>query len=580
VVSSQHGPRGAHQILRALAELWPRAPVVDDELTIACRFLDAPEATRLVAASNVLGIVVGVLGLLLVGLTRRISVLPIVVIIGVVPPIAARQLPIAAAQFVRTRALGESPALFGRLTLILRVEPSLERAARFASRSGDGRLAAALGGHVRRARAGPESGLRSFAKEWGAWEPALERASARIVDATAAPPDERIRGCERALETVRSSVEHRLASFADDLRGPVTGLYAFGVLLPLALVGVLPAARIAGLQVGMAQLVLLYDLLLPLGLLGAGAWLLTKRPVAFPPPRVGRDHPDVPDRRQEAVALGIGTAVAAAVLCRAILPWATPIAALGTGGGVALYHAFEPRTAIRERVRETEDGLPDALALVGRRVADGTAVERALTEVSEELPGPAGELLGAAAERTQTLGIPVEGAFFGEYGVLSDLPSDRARDAGTMFTLAATEGAPAGDVLVTAGDHLRALQQAGADGRRKLAAVTGTLANTAVLFGPLVGGVTVAMVGGVSSDPVAAAGVNAAASSGTVGFETAALGRAVGVYVLAMAGVLTGLSTALEHGVDRSLLGYRVGIALPTATGAYVAAVVVAGTVL
>jgi hypothetical protein len=105
--------------------------------------------------------------------------------------------------------------------------------------------------------------------------------------------------------------------------------------------------------------------------------------------------------------------------------------------------------------------------------------------------------------------------------------------------------------------------------------VTGTLANTAVLFGPLVGGVTVAMVGGVSTAPATAAG-----GVGATNFGAAVLGQTVGVYVLALAAVLTAISTALEHGLDRSLLGYRVGIALPTATGAYVASVVAAGTVL
>jgi len=563
------------RLVHWLAAVWPEEPEIDDQLESACRFVGAPPAPELVAAGHTLGVVVGAVAVVLGAVSGRLALLPLAAVVGVVPPVVARHAPVGAARFARTRALGETPALFGRLTLRLRVEPSLERASRFAARSGNGRLAAALGGHVRRAKAGPEPGLQSFAADWGEWEPALERASALVVDAAAAPPEARNRGCERALETVRSSVERRLGSFADDLRGPVTGLYAFGVLLPLALVGVLPAARIAGLQVGIGQLVVLYDLVLPLGLLGAGTWLLTQRPVAFPPPRVGSGHPDVPNRRVEATALGLGTGIAAALGCQVVLHWVTPIAAVGCGLGIALYHYYEPRTAIREHVREVEDGLPDALALVGRRVGEGAAVEQALEEVSGELPGPTGELLGEAAARGRTLGIPLEAAFFGDHGVLANLPSKRARDAGTMFTLAATEGGPAGDVLVTAGDHLRALQRAEAEGRRELAAVTGTLANTAVLFGPLVGGVTVAMVGGVSTDPA-----TTASSVGAVSFGTAALGRTVGVYVLALAALLTALATALEHGVDRSLLGYRVGIALPTATGAYVAAVVAAGAVL
>jgi hypothetical protein len=147
-----------------------------------------------------------------------------------------------------------------------------------------------------------------------------------------------------------------------------------------------------------------------------------------------------------------------------------------------------------------------------------------------------------------------------------------------MLALAASEGDSAGDVLVVAGDHLRALQQIEAEARRELAAVTGTLANTAVLFGPLVGGVTVSMVSGIPTDAKATAG--GAVGSGAAAFGTAALGQAVGVYVLSLAVLLTALSTALEYGVDRSLIGYRVGIALPTATGAYIAAVVTAGAVL
>jgi hypothetical protein len=50
--------------------------------------------------------------------------------------------------------------------------------------------------------------------------------------------------------------------------------------------------------------------------------------------------------------------------------------------------------------------------------------------------------------------------------------------------------------------------------------------------------------------------------------------------VLLLAVILTGLATALERGIDRSLLAYRIGLALPTATAAYVAAVVAAGAVL
>jgi hypothetical protein len=49
--------------------------------------------------------------------------------------------------------------------------------------------------------------------------------------------------------------------------------------------------------------------------------------------------------------------------------------------------------------------------------------------------------------------------------------------------------------------------------------------------------------------------------------------------VLVLAAVLTALSTGLRRGVDRALVGYRVGMALLAATATYLAAVVAGGLV-
>ncbi|WP_049980991.1 type II secretion system F family protein [Halolamina rubra] len=363
----------------------------------------------------------------------------------------------------------------------------------------------------------------------------------------------------------------------------MTGLYAFGVLLPLALVGVLPAARLAGVNVGIVALSALYNLLLPVGLLGASGWLLAERPVSFPPPRIGPSHPEVPDRRRSAALLGVLAGGVTGFGAALLLPWAVPIVAVGAGGGAALLRLFAPVRELRREVREIESGLPDALALVGRRVDDGVAVERALEAAAAELTGETGELLDRATRRSSQLGLPVGESFFGRFGVLRTVPGSRLRDAGQLFALAATEGPPAGDALVAAGDHLRELARVERDARRELAAITGTLSNTAALFGPLVGGVSVAMVGRIPADAAGslnggAASTASAASAAPLGPGT--LGPVVGVYVLLLAAILTGLATALERGLDPSLLGYRIGLALPTATAAYVAALVAAEAAL
>jgi len=58
------------------------------------------------------------------------------------------------------------------------------------------------------------------------------------------------------------------------------------------------------------------------------------------------------------------------------------------------------------------------------------------------------------------------------------------------------------------------------------------------------------------------------------------LGQIVGAYVLILAALLTALATGLERGFDRTLVAYRVGIALPTAAATYLVAFLGAGLLL
>jgi hypothetical protein len=128
-----------------------------------------------------------------------------------------------------------------------------------------------------------------------------------------------------------------MRDFAVKIQGPASVLYAFGVLLPTALVALLPAARSAGLAVTSLTMVLVYDLLVPAVVAAGSVWLLAQRPVAFPPPRVTTSHPDVPDRTRRAVLAGAATAAVAWAASGQVLPaWAPPVVSSGTGLGPVL----------------------------------------------------------------------------------------------------------------------------------------------------------------------------------------------------------------------------------------------------
>lgn len=259
-----------------------------------------------------------------------------------------------------------------------------------------------------------------------------------------------------------------------------------------------------------------------------------------------------------------GTALAGSVLARRILPlWALPIAAIGFGAGTGLLVYYQPVLAVYEHVRAVESGLTDALSVVGRRVANGEAVESAIEQAGDELSGKMGELLVQTAQKQRQLQLSVHEAFLGDTGSLTDVPSRRVRGAVAFLALAAREGKPAGPAILSLADHIDELGRVEDDARHTLQSVCGTLQSTGMIFGPLVAGSTVALAHGMVG------------GSGVVPGEGSSLpylGLSIGFYALALATILPALSTALVRGFDRALVGARVGKSLLTATIVYLAA--------
>ncbi len=520
------------KLCSSLAPLYPWEVASDGDIDHAMGFLDGSTGSHEVArgANGVitLGCFLAVVGVALAPPALRLVAGGVLLALAVGVSALFRRVPELLAAAKRTQALGDAPDLAARCVLWMRIEPTAEGAAAFAARSGDGPLASSLGDHVRRAVGSPMSGLTTFAAEWESWNPALHRSMVLIAAASEAPTGERTRTLDRALTAILDGTRERMAEFVAEIRGPATALYAFGVLLPLALVAVLPAAKTAGLPMSPALLVVEYDVLLPALLLGASVWLLTRRPVAFPPPDVSRSNPDVPDERWPIVALGLGAAGVALAVTTLLLPnWTRWVACVGCFAGTLSVGLTRPTVRVRNRVRAVEACLTDALYLVGRRVNEGQAVEAALVAAGDELSGEMGTVFDRATRVQRQLGMGVKESFLGEYGALSTVPSPRARSAVALLALAAHEGRPAGGAVVAMADHLDDLQSVEREARRELAQVTETLRHTAAIFGPLVSGATVALAGGMAS---------VGSSFGGGPFPVGILGLAVGVYVLLSCG--------------------------------------------
>lgn len=543
------------RVLSACAGLSPVSPEPSSELREALSFLDDPVAPETVVEA---GYGIGLLGLAATGSLWLVSgglTLPMTLGLAAIVASAVHvvhTLPQVFARARETRALGELPDLVLRVVLSMRLSPATERATSFAAETGEGPLARSLTRHVRRATLEGGDAILTFADEWEHRFPAVGRAATLVTAAGEMPAPDRERTLDRALTAVLDGMRDEMMAFAGRIRRPVTALYAFGVLLPTALVALLPAASAAGVGVTIWTVGLVYDLLLPAILTVAGGWLVTTRPVAFPPPTVERAHPDVSVRAGESTLLGLAVGVTGwATIGRALPAWGGPFFAVSFGCGTALWHYYRPVVAVYRQVRAVETGLTDALSLVGRHVANGCAIETAIERTATDLDGEVAEVFERAAIQQRQLKVSVEASFLGEYGALADLPSPRTRGSVALLSLAATKGTPVGPALLRLAEHVDDLARVEADARRDLDAICGTLETTGAAFGPMVAGSTVALADGI-----------AAGSKIGIGGSLPGLGFVVGGYVFASAVLLTGLATALTRGFDRALVGIRAGRAL------------------
>lgn len=497
---------------------------------------------------------------------------PLLVVIGLIATGVGGGLvvwgPCLLARFRRSQAAGSVPTLIAFAILYLRLTPTLEGAADFAARAVDGRLGSSLERHRRASHTGKDA-FEAFAAEWAESDPSIQRAVSLLVAAVDTPADERAGVLENALEAVLDGSRDRVAQFSSEIKGPATGIYAFGVMLPLALVGMLPVLSTTGGGVPLVLLATGYDLLLPLVLIGASMWLAIRRPaVAAPPADMAMLRRAPPPSR----IFGIGALASLTALLAApvFLPaWSTWVVVAGVGAGSALRVASSPVREHQDRIIAVEDGLPDALAIAGRTLGDGASLERTLGTVSKRLTGPAGTLFERGDRIRRGLGTTVERAFNSDPGALDDVPSQRAETAVELLTIAGEYGAPAGPTLRSVGSYLESLQRVEREARRDLARTTSTLHQTATLFAPAIAGVTVGLATGMQRTQATDAAI-----------DIAALGSVIGGYVLLLAVILPALAVVLARGFDPIRMAFRIGFALLAAAVLYPTSFVAAETLV
>lgn len=543
--------------------------------------------------------------------------LVLLVAITVGLPLAALQFlseyPKSRARHMKVHSLGDIPEVLSYIVMYLKLVPTMEDGLRFAARESN----TSLGKDLRkliwdlevRVYHSVDDAVTAFADMWGKWSDYLKRALHLVRSAVREnTEDARNMTLNRSLTLVMEGTKSSMTAFAQRLQQPTLVIYSIGVMIPLALIAMMPAASLVGLRLSLIHIFLLYDILLPLVLFAYIRKVLLSRPATFNPPSIPDDHPDVEgiDKRRNLVTAGaIGTAITLPGVVFMLLPVfsfegtvlsflakpasegglnqyfpVTLFILWGMAAAVGLYclGTYRPYKKIRDDIKTMEREFSDSLYVIGKRITEGKPAEDAFQYASQTLRGSEmGSMFARTAFNLTALRTNLREALFDEeYGSLRHVYSDRIRAVMRLFIEGVQKShQAAGNAIVKIAEHLKQLQDVEKGIRQSLGTLTSTLKSTATIFAPMIAGVTLGItklisivlnnmdLSGVPEDTALGGLSGLSGVSFDVRPEYFVL--VIGIYVIELIFLLIRFANGIDEGDDKIEYMYGLGQALPTA---------------
>ena len=161
---------------------------------------------------------------------------------------------------------------------------------------------------------------------------------------------------------------------------------------------------VVGIRITSMNLVLIYDIILPLITFMYAEYVLMQRPAAFVPQKISDTHPELEGLSSKRKKVIIAAVIAGIVVCSsgyillyagnpygiistAVLEGVLPTAlAMLLGMTITLSWylnaTYAPYKRIRDRIVAMENEFADALFILGRRISEGRSAEEAFCTYS------------------------------------------------------------------------------------------------------------------------------------------------------------------------------------------------------
>jgi len=519
------------------------------------------------------------------------------------------------ARYIKIHSLGDIPEILSYLVMYLKLVPNLENSVKFAASESNTSLAKDLRKMMWdmeiRVYYGIDDALTSFATQWGKWNEYFKR-SLHLIRSSIQERDEasRLVTLNRALDVALEGTRDTMNQFASKLHQPTMVIYSIGIMIPLSLVAMLPAAGLIGMKITIIQVFFLYDIILPLFIFFYTRKILLMRPATFNPPDIPDDHPKllhINKHKRFIISIAVGICIALPGVFFLIVPYILPSGSSNTflhfiadsqglnayfpvtlfilwgfTISVALYciSVYHPYKKIRDDIKQIEKEFSDALYILGKRIAEEKSPEESFMYVANTMSGAKiAEVFSQTGYNLTAVHTNLREAMFSpEFGSLKYVYSDRIKAIMLLFIEGIQKSQRAASIsIIRIADHLKELQEVENKIKDTLFSLTSTLRGTSAMFAPLIAGVTLAITKLISNILHSLSGkIPTETLSGSSVLSTVAdsftienvrpeyFVLVIGIYVIEIVFLLTRFTNGIDEGDDKAAYMYSLGKMLPT----------------
>ena len=520
-------------------------------------------------------------------------------------------------RYVKIHSLGDIPEILSYLVMYLKLVPNLENSVKFAASESSTSLARDLRKMLWdmeiKVFHGIDDAITSFANYWGIWCDHFKRAL-HLIRSSIQESDEAQRTItlNRALDVALDGTRDLMNQFASKLHQPTMFIYSVGIMIPLSIIAMLPAAGLVGMKITIFQVFFLYDIFLPLVILLYTRKILLSRPATFNPPVIPSTHPDlinINKNKRLTLSLIAGFLVALPGFCfivvQLIMPNGSsnqlinfivspsglnnffPITLFiiwGIAVAVTLYSisVYRPYKKVRDDIKQIEKEFGDALYILGKRIGEEKSPEESFIYTATTMEGSKiAEVFSQTGFNLTAMHTNIRDAMFSpEYGSLKHVYSDRVKAIMKLFVEGIQKSQRAVSIsIIRIADHLKELQEVENKIKDTLYSLTSTLRSTAAVFAPLIAGVTLAITklittiiqsiqGKLPTESVMGGSnmlSNITESFTLENVRPEYFTLVVGIYIIELVFLITRFTNGIDEGDDKAEYMYTLGKVMPTA---------------